>query len=567
MKEFCADIKADAEYNKVLIDKFNSIVDWYKTFHKIHSDSLCKTLGAWFAGQPFGNQVGLYESKNVTEQPSDVTEILTKLIMSIYSKGPKAGITWIDFNTNFSTMLDILQQRLMHENVGENLALGVLLETRSDRNSSDHKSDIAENPSTIRMMNVIRDMLVFIDPNLEGQLPSFPYPKENNFDIQSFFSDDKFNPKERTLVLVAGSLHDIPKHQRELLANLPWTMVIDLDAASDFGGLLSSVNDKSRLNIVHWNTVATVSASRDFDSKVTEWYTCGDFLDITKYDSHIDSPNHDLYNDITNRTPLISNTLSNKQIETGISGLFNTSFSSLKNSPYPVTILYIHHELKFARKFIGFIDTEFSNASTAYSFLGVYYHKKTDIYGLAENIDVDYPDDDLETFNFYCCDLNSFFSTLEDYKSNLPLLKINNIQKTLPSLNGPIKISQNRMQTLSKYFDVLYNGCDRCDPEQAKINSDEFYRGKQATWSVFASHNGPVSLFEQNREYYTDCILSKLETATQDNIVIIYHKPGIGGTTFVRSLCHSLHKEWPVVCAKKAILQKWQTSFAHYMMS
>lgn len=547
MREFCAEVKADAEYNNRLIGIFNDQKNWYIAFHKKYSNTLCTMLDKWFAGESSENGHDIMEAKTVIEQPSAIAEPLAKLVMSLYCKGPTNKLNWIVFNINFSTMLDILQQRLRKENEGSHLALGVLLETRLDRNNSDHKCEIVENPSTIRMMNIIRDMLVFIDPNLEGKLPTFSYPK-TTLDIQSFFSDDKFNPKARKLILVAGSLHDIPLHQRELLANLPWTMVIDLDAASDFGGLLSSVNDKSRLNIVCWNKVASVSARRDFNSGITEWYTCGDFLDITQYDNHLDKPDDCINGYITERNRLITTDNKKPQIERGITELFNTSFMSLKDSPYPVTIVYMYNSLLFAKRFIATIDTKLSEA---YSFLGVYYQKKNDILSVADIISAYYPDDDLERFNFYCCDLNSFFSTLEQYKKELPLLKTSNIKKTLPSKDGPKEIAQNRMQTLSKYFDVLYNGCDCCDQEQAEINNNEFYKGKQAAWSVFASYNAPVFLFEREREYYIDCIEKLLDRAEQNNKVIIYHKPGIGGTTFVRSLCHSLHKTWPVVCAKK----------------
>ena len=549
MREFCENVKKDTKYHNELVKTFNGIQESYITFHKNYNTLLCDTLKKHFMGEPFSDKIELDDSKNINERPYSFAETLSKIILSLYSKGPINGnISWMDLNANYNTILDIVQQTLKIHNEGSNLALAILIENRNSRNGSDHCCKISDNLSVIRIMNIIRDMMIFIDSDLEGKLPTFDYPNENTLDIQSFFSDDKLNPKERKLVLVAGSLHDIPNHYRELLANLPWTMVIDLDTASDFGGLLSSVNDMTRINKVLWNKVSSVSANRDYSSGITEWYTCGDFLNFTEHDSNLKN-NKILSQCLSMCTQqLISSTDKSDQLRREINKLFKASFESLLGCPYPVTIIYLYENIQFANSFISNIDTEFGEQ---YSFIGIYYSKKDDVSDLASKIYAGYPDDDLGRFNYYCCDLNSFFFTLEKYKSNLKLITPNNVKKTLPAKEGPKEIEQNRMQTLSKYFDVLYNDCASCDPEHEQKNKERFYKGGQADWSVFASYDGIVPLFEKEREYYTNSIEKLLDHAEQKNKVIVYHSPGIGGTTFVRSLCFSLHNKWPVVCCKR----------------
>lgn len=103
-----------------------------------------------------------------------------------------------------------------------------------------------------------------------------------------------------------------------------------------------------------------------------------------------------------------------------------------------------------------------------------------------------YPEEDLDRFNYFCCDLQSFFSELEKYKSRLPIIKPSEIEQTLPGNYGPVRLETNRMQTLSEYFDVLYSGCDVFDPEKAGKAKEEFFKGKQVEWSVLASPDGIV---------------------------------------------------------------------------
>lgn len=240
MKKFCSDVIADPAYNDELEALFHNQVELYKDLYKEYNQKLKGMLQNGFDG--IHNTPSLYDSKKIIEFPSSSAETLARIILSLYSKGPASNITWQGLNTNYYTLLDFLQTTLRDNGVGQGLALAVLLETRNDRNNSNHYNNLADNPSTIRMMNVLWDMLVFIDPELEGNLPRFEFPNATSPDIQSFFADDKFNPNHRKLMLIAGSLHDIPENQRALLANLPWSVVIDLDAASDHGGLLSSGN-------------------------------------------------------------------------------------------------------------------------------------------------------------------------------------------------------------------------------------------------------------------------------------------------------------------------------------
>ena len=541
MKAFCPDVMADVEYKSKLESLFENQVGLYRDLYNEYSQSLKIMLKNNFDGT--SNTKSLYDSKKIIEFPSSSAETLARIILSLYSKGPTIDITWQDLKTNFNTILDLLQATLKDNNVGQHFALAVILETRYDRNISNHYNGLADNPSVIRLMNVIREMLVFIDPELEGNLPKFEFPNEKLPDIQSLFSNDILDYKHRKLVLVVGSLHDIPENQRALLANMPWSVVIDLDAASDYGGLRSAVNDEKRINTVLWNTVDP-NADRSVDSGITDWYTCGDYLDLLNHNQRISNSTYSRLSSYQH----LSSSVKNEDIEQDIDQLYDDTLSSFRNSPKPVTIIYMHNDFDFANGFTSNIPRKLRRIG--YTFIGVYYHKKEDVKKLASNMRANYPEEDLDRFNYFCCDLQSFFSELEKYKSRLPIIKPSEIEQTLPGNYGPVRLETNRMQTLSEYFDVLYSGCDVFDPEKAGKAKEEFFKGKQVEWSVLASPDGIVPFFRHQSEKIKKKIIGRLKIANSDNVVTVYHTPGLGGSTFVRMLCHSMHKEWPVVCTR-----------------
>lgn len=201
---------------------------------------------------------------------------------------------------------------------------------------------------------------------------------------------------------------------------------------------------------------------------------------------------------------------------------------------------------------MSFLPTvKVSLRGVGYSFMGVYPTKQDNVMTMSGMISRDMKNN-LDKFNYFCCDLPCFFAELNKYKNHLPLIHSNEHFKTLPARDGDMEIPTNRIHSLNRYFDVLYSGCDKCsDPEKYQSDKCDFHSGKIAPWSIFATPEGAVSLFEEQAEYYKKIIVEKLKKADRNNIVRIEYEPGIGGTTFCRKLCHSLHHDWPVVCVMR----------------
>lgn len=549
MRLLCADVQNDNKYRCELEEKFERFVKEYREYYSNNKKRLSDTLALSFRGEAHPPELKADETRDVNDFYTKV-EATLRIILSLYSIRPincsDSQVNWMNYHANFNVLIELVSKQLIDNNEGKNLALAVFLNARDERNEGTHSGSIAEVPSFIRMLNVYREMLVFLDPDLEGTLPQFDYPETNNLDIQWFLSDNKLNPAERTLVLIVGTLHDLSLENRKLIANIPWTVVVDLDAASDQGGLYDAVDDKARINRVLWTNVLT-APTRIYGASfiTTEWYSCGDFIG---YKTPI-SNNRTLSSYFTAANQRLSYSTNYDDVEADIVQLYMKTIQSLSNSPFPVTIVHIDDDFESVLSFLPTVKV--SLRGIGYSFIGVYPTKQDNVMRMSSMISGNMQNN-LDKFNYFCCDLPCFFAGLNMYKNHLPLIHSNKHRKTLPARDGDMEIPANRIQSLNRYFDVLYGGCDKHDdPEKYQSDKYDFRSGKIAPWSIFATPEGAVSLFTEQEEYYKKIIVEKLSKADRKNIVRIEHEPGIGGTTFCRKLCHSLHRDWPVVCVMK----------------
>lgn len=338
MRLLCADVQSDKKYCCELEEKFERFVKEYREYHSINKKRLSDMLELSFRGKEHPPELKADETKDINDFYTKV-EATLRIILSLYSIRPincnDSQVNWMNYRANFNVLIELVNKNLINHNEGKNLALAVFLDSRDERNKGTHSGSIAEIPSFIRMLNVYREMLVFLDPDLEGTLPQFDYPKTNNLDIQWFLSDNKLNPSERTLVLIAGTLHDLSLENRKLIANIPWTVVIDLDAVSDQGGLYEAVGDKTRINRVLWTNIHNAPPLMYGASFITtEWYCCGDFIGYKTPIFNIKQ----LSSYFTAADQRLTNSKNYDDVEVEIVQLYMKTIQALYNSPFPVTI-------------------------------------------------------------------------------------------------------------------------------------------------------------------------------------------------------------------------------------
>ncbi|WP_427167241.1 hypothetical protein ACQF4J_30460 [Streptomyces sp. C1-1] len=114
---------------------------------------------------------------------------------------------------------------------------------------------------------------------------------------------------------------------------------------------------------------------------------------------------------------------------------------------------------------------------------------------------------------------------------------------TVPALdNGTAAISPETMQKLREHLVILHDGIEASTPPGDKSNNDAFWRGGLIGWDdldagrdvVRAANDGIVAALRDS--------LKQHRTRT----VVVEHRPGAGGTTAALRAAWDLHQEYPV---------------------
>lgn len=488
--------------------------------------------------------------------PFCVSDFLVKHILSTYSYGPEtvsgniiinprfAGVSWFDYKGDAPTCVEFLQEYLNMNNEGDDLELGVLLEERRIRSCLTHAGSLEMCMSIIRFYNVIRKMFIFMDTEYEKELPEFVYPNSISCDIQGLMQHIDFDDfKNRTTILVIGSIHDIPKTYKALLSNIPWNVVIDYDANSENGGLRSAATINT-INDRYWDLSIVNNIS--IRNNLTEWLKCGDFFYPT--------PKTDLKNTFINRTALDLGGYNNKQYYRWTNQMFDTLFHLIAGEQNPVSILFMYNDLDVLEEIIDNAEKHFYSVS--YKLAAAYYwgeERREQLINHAYKDDIRFGSDYSDRFQMFPCNILSFFTGFSQYYT-LPQHSSTEFNTyKLPGADGDMEVPINLRIRLEKYFDVLYVESGQEDYMVAREKIQDFHSGALAPWCAYEYNEVVNLLSEIDYDRWKNKIKSTLGRMqdAEKKIIHLVHRAGIGGTTMLRYLGWDLHKEYPVLVAQK----------------
>ena len=538
--------------------QLQKMVEWYQKQYNDYNLIFQSELNMELANKTIYEQTKNYDldytfSFSAILTPFCVADFLTRHILSTYSYGPEAvsdhitmasGLvdgSWFECKANAVLLTELLQEYLNMNNEGEELELGVLLEERSIRSGLTHAGSLELCMSIIRYYNVIRKMLVFMNNELGKELAEFEYPKSIACDVQGLMEHialDDF--QNRTTVLVVGSMHDIPKTYLELLADLPWNIVIDFDANPINGGLRSEAKT-SLINDRYWDltVVNNVSIRNNF----TEWLKCGDYI--------LPNPNMSIKKVFPNKVCL---NLAGSKYYRWTKRMFDALFRQIASEQNPVSILFLYHDLNVLSELVD--KAEEYLVPVSYKIASAYYWEEKRRQELVNHVykdDISIGEDYSDRFQMFPCNILSFFSGLSQYYSGSMQRTIENNIKELPSLEGSSEIPLNLQIRLEKYFDVLYVNCGNENYDDAQVKIDDFHNGALAPWCAYANNEVVNLISEVDYERWKNKIKSTLGRIQEGNkkVVHLVHQPGIGGTTMLRYLGWDFHMEYPVLVAQK----------------
>lgn len=571
MRSYCEEIETGSKKSNLpdLQEHFLRIKEWYKKQHLDFQELLSNEMYSALKNK-LGEQLQSISSlsDNLHSKLSlfSVAEWVCKHILSCFSYGPKVvdgtllngtkqERSWFEVNYDFPSLVEILQYQLKKYNAGSDLNLYVLLEDRDVRNKLTHAGKTEICLSAIRFYNVLRDMLIFLEPESSAELPRFVYPKSLNCNINDFFAHaNDFDFENNTTILCVGSLHDISREHKELLANLPWDFVIDFDGFSDFGGLSAAVKRK---NVNKQLLTKNVAYNLVYTKGFTHWLKCGEFVNYTHaqnkgLDSQIVSlltAQQPFYDGINfNDTPVYRNDIITKVIEV---------CATVHN---PVVIVYLHGDEDIAKSVISACERKLINIS--YSFTGVYYISASSSKKIENDVFsayISYGSDYSNEYSFLCGDLESFLTDLSQYRDQLPVEVNSSTGKRLPSINGTDEVSANDYTNLFAYFETLYTDIGSDTLEESERQIENYRRGGYAPWCAFATGNVVETMLDIDYIKHINKIktnLGRIQQHSREKIFAIEHIPGIGGSTLLRKIGWDLHMDYPVLLIKKYDKQK-----------
>lgn len=562
MLTFCPEIEQSRE-----LSKYQRMVEGIAVWYRESVERYGKMLRTELALQTMSRELeGLEEVLGFSEDLSyqfntkssyfSVSDALIKLILSKFSRGPSRlflqqhGIqanlrddAWLTCGAGALDMTEILAKVLRDEGIGYAFDLQVFLRDRKVRNALTHSAMIHSCLSAVRCYRNIREMLVFLDPDYENSLPVLE--AEDAFSYDAFLADPcGFNFTDCTTVLIADSMHDIPPRQQRILANQPWDLVIDLDGYSDCGGMLSQVKHNRLQKEILYRDVA--SGPQTLINGSTLWYRCGEYQ-ATHYnpDEGMSIP---AYTSFHKNAPRSRGRLTKAMIHRNTEEILGDMLRKADRQERLINIVALTDDYNFIKALIN--KAEVSVNEYFVTWIGL---SDQDDDAITQNLF--YGDEGIqqERFRRFNCLPYSFFRKFEQYSENWPPRVCLKTRFSLPAGSERIVLSENDRNNLAPYFDVLYDGCEYVEGDQAEKLRDQFYHGNVASWNTIANDYA-ICLMDSSRvEHIIEDIrtlLGKTQENSQKRLYFLRHSAGIGGTTLARQIAWKLHDEYAVLSVR-----------------
>lgn len=576
MLSLCLDVQHDNELNNLCTKIFEGIVEWYKKIQHEYSSMLRQEMSdnieefekRWISTiSSYTDDIIFDLSYQFSTKLSffSVADALEKLILCRYSIAldttfcNKYGINSNAFGINFNKkwlastlndvqMIEIVAKVLADENEKPRFELSVLHEDRPVRSKGTHIAYFESCLSALRCYNSIREMIVFLDPELDTILPKFGYSKNACFDVDDFISNSKISFDKYTTILVTESLHDVPVQYLASVANLSWDIVIDFDGFTKKYGFANNINHVN----VHYQLLTdpnSILPNDTINHSFTRWYQCGDYqIRTTGLVPYIDkiTKSRKYTTLITGQSPYCDNrsTLDRKDAD-----IFERITQLAYRSERPLNIVILSNNNNFIKYIVNScinFDPDFNFFCSWIGFGNLPDDIFFDPYDMVENERLM-----SEHIAHYNCSIASFFEMISDRIKSLGWKsrhsEVSDFLLPTEKMPNGKKISENDRNDLNRYFDVLYLGAEY-DPAKIKNETDIFYCGGKASWSVIASSE--AVLLSDRVDDFIDDIKSSMgvsQTNFEEQIFFVKHAAGQGGTTLARQIAWKLHKQYPVL--------------------
>lgn len=395
------------------------------------------------------------------------------------------------------------------------VALGEFVEDRRDMNQPKHVGIVTGLKRVYRRYNNLVKVLNDIGSIIDTQIQTIT-DRESTFDFERFDAWMKqFDFSQRRFALIAKSMQDIPVEQLACFLQIPWSVIIDFDGASAFGGLKSCIDNVMTVNELDYTSLGPNSTYLFGNVPLYVNLHDGDFSKFIVGKGRRTHTDQKAFENMSSK--IASSVYPNLTIV--ITGLQDERTYNLCNS--------------LADSFSGTEIVYLSNQEEA-----VFHTCSSNGTGRGCIENVFFADSEL-------CDV---MRTIYDYKNILPQKESNPTifgnGYRLPHVNSIMELSEESIHGIERYFEILHLDIGK---NIEKCNESEFLHGNTASWETIS--NGYASPLINVKDFENEIINGS------ERCYYLYHLAGFGGTTHGRIISWDLHTSLPVL-----ILHRYETA-------
>lgn len=346
--------------------------------------------------------------------------------------------------------------------------------------------------------------------------------RKNTFDYARFDGCmDGMEEDDRRFILLADSMHNVEKKHLEAFLQIPWSVILDFDGASEFGGL-QSVFQSTDYSGRHYTPYLYSSFTINSDIKFTRAHItlCEDDLRkrfVAKKQDDDDNV----------RIPAIINNIRDSihsKATIVVTGIQTERVSDLckqiKRMFIETDIIYLTDQknIPLVEKTEDEDWTESGNIANVNSFKNSIFEVMQSIYDNRRNFLEKMYDDVIAAEKSY------IFHTLDKNKLTVRDMDL--------------------LHRKEQYFEFLHMNTGN---DKTKCNEWNFFHGDIVNWETIR-YGYVESLIDINE---LKSFEEEIKREQSGSCFTIYHLPGFGGTTLGRLIAWDLHTDMPVVRLKE----------------
>ncbi|MGM9602991.1 MAG: hypothetical protein ACI3W5_15580 [Faecousia sp.] len=591
---FCQEIESSQQLRDQYCRRVRNIAKWYKATFERYNTILKTEIGMEALAKEL-EEIN-YDPAVISDMAQDflddldyangakmsyfsMSDALVKLMLSKFSIGPgpnnqfltECGISadlrfksgsprsWISCSADVYELAEVLA-KVLRDKVGTfSVDFLALCSDREARGKLTHSGEASLCLSAMRCYNVIRDMLVFMDSDYRDQLPFFEF--EELFDYDRMLAEPCcFSFDNATTILIADSVHDVRRDYRKAIANMPWNLVIDLDGYSDCGGLLETVEHNRIQREVLCRNVADNLTQLPVDH--TLWYRCGEYQSIDFLPQK--SLSIGAYTEFHKNLPYSGKYVRMADKLNNLCEILTDLLLCAKNCDRIINIVILTDNTNIVKYLIR-------AAESSHVRLEDYFITWVGLASTEEvrNVRAEYSGDRewMQThFLHHSCLTYQFYQAFSEHGSYWQTRQSLKSDFSLPSVNGPVTLSENERNNIANDFLALYDHCEEETAERSEELRLLFYSGNTASWNTIANEYIPrlrkSSEFEQMKQTIKT-LLGQTQQNPQKRLFFINHTAGIGGSTIARQLVWDLHMDYAVLEVRNYVPQTFKSRIEH----